>query len=85
MTSETIDTFVTARIRKETKINIHFKDRGTVTGLFIRCADYDELKLKNFWRVVSSQNVQLWLKTQNMELARVFNGAAFTRLSEEES
>ena len=85
MTPETIENFVTAKIRKGSKVNIHFKDRNTVTGLFIHTSDYDELKSKNFWRIVNKQHVDEWKETKNVNLARVFNGASFTRLSEEES
>jgi hypothetical protein len=82
MTPEMIDNFVAAKIRKGSKINIHFKDRNTVTGLFIQGADYDELKSKNFWRIVHQQHMEEWKATKNVNLARVFNGASFTRLSE---
>ncbi|HET6994338.1 MAG TPA: short-chain dehydrogenase [Chitinophagaceae bacterium] len=84
MTSEMIENFVANKIRKGAKVNIHFKDRNTVTGLFIHGVDYDELKSKNFWRVVSKQNSEQWKETKDMNLARVFNGASFTRLSEDE-
>ena len=83
MTSEMIESFVSAKNRKNANVNIHFKDRNTVTGLFIQGGDYDELRTKNFWRIVSKQNAEAWMKTKNMDLARVFNGASFTRLSEE--
>ena len=82
MTSEMIESFVSTKIRKGSKVNIHFKDRNTVTGLFIHSDDYDELKAKNFWRIVSKQNAEQWKETKDVNLARVFNGASFTRLSE---
>jgi len=82
MTPEMIETFVTTKVRKGAKVNIHFKDRNTVTGLFIHGADYDELKSKNFWRIVNQQHVEQWKETKDVNLARVFNGASFTRLSE---
>lgn len=67
---------------KETKIvNVHFKDRSTVTGIFVALKDYSELKAKNFWRLVSAKNVEQWKKNKDVELSRLFNGAAFTRLS----
>ncbi|MFI5128764.1 MAG: short-chain dehydrogenase [Chitinophagales bacterium] len=84
MTAEMIEHFVQTKIRKGSKVNIHFKDRSTVTGLFIQTADYDELKSKNFWRIVSQQRAAEWKETKDINLARVFNGASFTRLSEEE-
>ena len=45
--------------------------------------DYDELKSKNFWRIVTSSNIEVWKKTKDMNLARIFNGMEFTRLSEQ--
>jgi hypothetical protein len=85
MTPEMIENFVTNKIKKGAKVNIHFKDRNTVTGLFIHTGDYDELKSKNFWRIVNQQHVEQWKETKDVNLARVFNGASFTRLSEEAS
>jgi len=82
MTPESIENFVATKIRKGAKINIHFKDRNTVTGLFIQGNDYAELKSKNFWRIVPNLRSEEWKKTKDMDLARVFNGASFTRLSE---
>lgn len=83
MTSEMIEKFVTTRIRKGEPVNIHFKDRHTVTGLFIHTMDYEELKSKNFWRIVSNQHVTKWEQTRDINLTRLFNGASFTRLSDE--
>ena len=85
MTPEMIEHFVTTKVRKGAKVNIHFKDRNTVTGLFIHAVDYDELKSKNFWRIVNQQHVEQWKETKDINLARLFNGASFTRLSEEEA
>ena len=82
MTSEMIEKFVENKGRKDNPINIHFKERSTVMGLFIRTSDYGELKSKNFWRIVSHGNIEEWKKTKNMNLARIFNGMSFTRLSE---
>ncbi len=84
MTAEMIESFITNKVSKNAKVNIHFKDRGTITGLFIRSSDFDELKSKNFWRIVSQQRAEEWNATKDVNLARVFNGASFTRLSEEE-
>ena len=43
MTSEMIEKFVEGKGRKDAAVNIHFKERSTITGLFIRTADYGEL------------------------------------------
>ena len=63
-------------------LNIHFKQRNTVTGLFIRTSDFDELKSKNLWRIVTKLHVDEWRKTKDINLCRIFNGTEFTRLSE---
>jgi hypothetical protein len=83
MTSEMIEKFVTNKMRKGEAVNIHFKDRHTVTGLFIHTGDYDELRSKNFWRIVSNQHATKWEETKDINLTRLFNGASFTRLSEQ--
>jgi hypothetical protein len=84
MTTEMIEKFVSGKGRKENTINIHFKERSTVKGLFIQGADYDELRSKNFWRIVSSTSLDEWKQTGNFNLTRVFNGVSFTRLSDSE-
>ena len=56
--------------------------KNAVKGVFIRTNDYDELKSKNFWRIVSASKVEEWEKTKDSNLARIYNGAEFTRLSE---
>ncbi len=85
MTSEMIEKFVAPRISNGEAVNIHFKDRHTVTGLFIHTVDYEELKSKNFWRIVSNQHVSKWEQTKDINLTRLFNGASFTRLSEDKN
>lgn len=82
MTTEMIERFIDDKDRKSSAVNIHFKERSTVSGLFIRGADYNELKSKNFWRIVSSAYLEEWKKTENLNLARIYNGIAFTRLSD---
>lgn len=84
MTTEMIEKFIESKNRKDNKIKIHFKERHAVTGLFIKTADYDELKSKNFWRIVNHVNIDEWRKTKNMDLARIFSGMSFTRLTEEQ-
>ena len=84
MTTEMIEKFIESKNRANAAVNIHFKERGTVKGLFVRSADYDELKDKNLWRIVSHGKIGEWNKTKNMDLSRIFNGLSFTRLSDED-
>ncbi len=81
MDIEKIERYIEASIRNNMTINIHFRGRSTLTGLFIRSNDYDELKSKNFWRVVPVSRLQKWLETSDINLARIFNGASFTSLT----
>jgi hypothetical protein len=83
MTADKIEEYIVKQERKDAAINIHFKDRNTVTGVFIHANDYKELKSKNLWRIVSSPHLAEWRQTKNEGLARIFNGLAFTRLSDE--
>jgi hypothetical protein len=84
MTSEMIEKFIENKERHDSAVNIHFKERSTVTGIFIRSNDYGELKVKNLWRVVSNGKIEEWRKTKNVELAKIFNGLSFTRLTDEQ-
>ena len=82
MTNDKIEKFIECKPKKNVRVNIHFKQRATVKGLFIRTDDYEELKSKNFWRIVSDSKVEEWEKTKDSSLARIYNGAEFTRLSD---
>jgi len=83
MTSDLIERFIETDKRTNQAVNIHFKSRNTVTGLFIRAGDYNELKSKNFWRIVPASRLETWKKTKDINLSRLFNGTEFTRLSYE--
>ena len=83
MTNDAIIKFVETKNHTEKTLLIHFKQRSTISGLFIKGNDYEELRSKNFWRIVTNSNIEVWKKTKDMNLARIFNGMEFTRLSEE--
>lgn len=82
MDIERITMYVESSIRQSRTLDIHFKGRLPITGLFIQSNDYNELKAKNFWRVVHLSNLQEWIKTGDANLARIFNGTSFTSLVE---
>jgi hypothetical protein len=82
MTTEMIEKFIVNKTRSGAAVNIHFKERSTVKGMFIQGKDFNELKSKNFWRIVSATFMEEWKKTENMELARIYNGNVFTRLTD---
>ncbi|MBX3254872.1 MAG: short-chain dehydrogenase [Chitinophagaceae bacterium] len=85
MDIERIESFIKSSIRNNTTIDIHFKGRPPVTGLFIHTNDYEELKSKNFWRVVHISQIQNWSATNDINVARIFNGASFTSLTNTKS
>lgn len=82
MTSEQIEKYVETSKRKNSKVSIHFKDRQTVSGVFIEGNDYSELKSKNLWRIVIETKYSQWKQNKDINLSRIFNGISFTRLSE---
>lgn len=82
MTNDMIEKFVESKANKNNNVNIHFKQRDTVRGVFIHNDDYEELKAKNFWRIVPGERLEEWKRTKDNNLARIYNGAAFSHLSE---
>jgi len=50
-------------------------------GVFVKSNDYDDLKSKNFWRIVVDPNVDMWRDSRNINLAKIFNGMEITRLT----
>jgi hypothetical protein len=82
MTPDLIEKYVERKDRKDAIINVHFKERNIVSGIFVRSNDYEELKGKNFWRIITIANMNEWNETQNINLARIFNGLSFTKLSD---
>lgn len=83
MTTDKIEEYIGNKKRKDSPVNIHFKDRNMVTGLFVQTPDYHDLKAKNLWRIVNNSHLKEWDKTKSIELTRIFNGLSFTRLSDE--
>ena len=83
MAPEQIEKYIEQRKNNGAMLTIHFKDRQTVTGMFVQMADYSELKSKNLWRVVRQSSLDEWKQTKNPNLNRIFNGMSFTRLSDD--
>ena len=81
MTNEQIEKFLSSDIKGNSLIRISFKTRNSVVGIFIQTPDFDELKAKNFWRIVSESNFEKWKKSRDFSLCRMFNGAEFTKLA----
>ena len=83
MTSEAIVKQVESQGNLEKPFSIHFKQRDSIRGLFVIDNDYKDLKSKNLWRIVTNANIEPWKKTKDMNLARIFNGVEFTKLTED--
>jgi hypothetical protein len=82
MTYEQIEKVVESKPVHENPLKIHFKTRNSIVGLFVQTGDYEDLKAKNFWRIVSGGNIDLWKKTNNNDLAKIFNGSEITKLTD---
>lgn len=82
MTNLLIEKFIASAKRKNKMIRIHFRKREAVTGLFIVTRDYNEMKSKNFWRIVDESRQKEWLNEKNLSSSRLFCGDAFARLSD---
>ena len=65
----------------KTPVKIEFKKRNSIVGIFVESPGYDELKSKNFWRIVSETNITEWKQSQDNKLAKIFSGAEFNRIS----
>ncbi|HEY4874450.1 MAG TPA: short-chain dehydrogenase [Puia sp.] len=81
MTNKQIEDFFVNNKAINRTIKIAFKSRNPVEGIFIETRDYDELKSKNFWRIVSNTHVDNYKKTKDINLSRIFNGSEMTKLS----
>jgi hypothetical protein len=80
MTNDLIGKFVESKEMLGQPVNIFFKQRNAITGLFIQWNDYEEMKAKNFWRIVSESKIEEWRQTKDVNLAKLFSGTDFSRL-----
>ena len=63
-------------------VMISFKKRNAICGLFVKGhRDYTELKGKNFWRIVPQSQFTAYQKSGDIQLAKIFSGSEFSRLS----
>ncbi|MBS4043718.1 MAG: short-chain dehydrogenase [Chitinophagaceae bacterium] len=76
-----MENFITTKKTTEKKTTIQFKKRNSITGIFVKGKDYEELKEKNFWRIVTGTNIENYNKTQDLSLARIFSGLEMVKLS----
>ena len=81
MLPEQIARFIETEQLNNATVKVEFKKRNTIIGLFVKLNDYDELKNKNFWRLVTETYLDHWHKSKDINDAKLFNGSEFTRLS----
>ena len=82
MTVEQIETFLAKETIPQGKIiRFELKKRNPVRGLIVQGRDYNDLKAKNFWRIVTQANLATYQKTNDINLAKIFAGSDFAKLS----
>jgi hypothetical protein len=82
MTVEQIENFLAKETIPQGKlIRFELKKRNPVRGLIVKGRDYDDLKAKNFWRIVTQTNMAAYQKTNDINLAKIFAGSDFAKLS----
>ncbi len=82
MNPQQIKNFIESETTQKSQyVKIEFGKREPVYGIFIAGTDYQDLSAKNFWRIVTSKNFDAYSKTKDLNLARIFNGSEFSKLS----
>ena len=81
MKIEQIKKFLLQKYLDKTPVTVNLKTRKPFTGVFIKTADFEELKAKNFWRIVGEANIENYKKSRDMNLVRIFSGMEITKLS----
>ncbi len=82
MINEMITKFLEPDNLEKKQVKIEFKKRNTIVGIFVKSPDYEDLKAKNFWRIVSEMHIPEWKKTSDNKLSKIFSGSEFTRLTQ---
>lgn len=81
MTNDQIENFLVQADLNKSKVQINFKARSPIVGIFIKTDDFGELKSKNLWRIVSESRIDEFLTANDTAFARIFNGTEITKLS----
>ncbi|MBI3883870.1 MAG: short-chain dehydrogenase [Sphingobacteriales bacterium] len=81
MINEVIAKFIEGGHLAKNAVKIEFKKRNTILGIFVQSADYEDLKSKNFWRIVSETHIAEWKQSQDNKLAKIYSGAEFNRIT----
>ena len=82
MNIEEIERFLDTKTSvSQNYVKIDFKKRNSIYGLFIKDRDYVDLKSKNFWRIVTRPNFDVYNRSKDVNLAKIFNGSEFSKLT----
>jgi hypothetical protein len=81
MTVNQIDAFLRKNNYGKNTVKVNFRSRTAFTGIFVKTADYDDLKEKNFWRIINESNVKQYLSSKDNNLARIFSGTEIVKLT----
>lgn len=81
MQIEEIEKFLKKNTTAPNYVKITFKKRDAIYGLFVADSDYAHLKSKNFWRIVPQSQFTAYNKSKNVNLAKIFCGTEFSRLT----
>jgi hypothetical protein len=82
MNTEEIQKFLQTKATSTNNyVKIDFKKRDPIYGLFVIDNDFNDLSSKNFWRIVTRKHFDEYNKSKNINLARIFNGSEFSKLS----
>ena len=82
MQIEEIEKFLKKNATDPNYVKISFKKRDSIYGLFVEDKDYAHLKSKNFWRIVPQSQFTAYKQSKNMNLAKIFCGVEFSRLTQ---
>ena len=82
MTNDQIAQFLSVKTTLATSkiIDIRFKKRQAIRGIFVHTNDFEDLKSKNLWRIITEAHIEDWKKTKDMGISRIYNGSDFTKL-----
>jgi hypothetical protein len=80
MTNDQIEKFLAEKQTDKLPVQINFKTRESFQGIFIKTADYSELKSKNLWRIVGQSKIIEYQRSGDPSLARIFSGIEITKL-----
>jgi hypothetical protein len=81
MTIEEIEKFLNTSKTDQEAVRISFKKRDAMNGLFIKDRDFNDLKSKNFWRIVPQSQLELYSQSKNVNLAKIYSGSDFAKLA----